>query len=376
MTTIRYLWLGLALITLGYPGHISADNTVPDDTVTRWQAILNHPKTSLVDRQKAIQALSQQGQAALVVVPDLFRVIASETRLIYPCYLALNQIIVNPLHVLNVLEQALQSKYALIQMIAGQHLGRLLFEQETIKPSDPTAYAKGIAMWGKLPGVPTWIWVASLTETAAYYLKKQDIPRTLQALQLAIQQGYDDYYLFVEEPSWKQLHNNPGFQKLYAAMKMSPADQHEYFWLIRERKHVQHETTMLITHNIGRKDTQMTSVYQVPLPNRPTTSFAITSRRWWLAWQQNVERAMVMSSDLSRRSHLLNMQIIRNIGSGNSYRQQYLHRMAGMNSLRLAQARARQQQLAAIQRQYRLPVGISTEPQALPPLSSFQNPSK
>lgn len=160
------------------------------------------------------------------------------------------------------------------------------------------------------------------------------------------------------------LKNNKTIQKLngIAAIKrrvrMSPADYHEMAWLFAESMKINHDTSMMITENMNRKDGDQTVVPVSTLPTRSTRNASILLARAVILVLQNHQRFMVRRSDNSRIKHLVNMNIINNMGGRSRYNP---YAIAQSKCFALQRARARQR---AIQMRAYKPSRASTRPVA------------
>jgi hypothetical protein len=176
-------------------------------------------------------------------------------------------------------------------------------------------------------------------------------------LQRSAQLGLDDCF-FLRGETFKALQGQPGMQALVAQVKQSPADFKESVWQLSEVMAINHDTSMMITENMNRKDHDWTQVPQAALPTRPTRSPTLLTGRQFLAALQKYQRSMVMHSDQSRMSHLNSVMVLNNMGSGNN----------GPSNFDVQQSRNRAQQAflsrqaAVNQRGFNLPPGTSTTP--------------
>lgn len=188
---------------------------------------------------------------------------------------------------------------------------------------------------------------------ASCYVELDDQSAALRFLNKAVSLGYADCFFLRTDANLKKL---PGAAAVVARAKMSPADFEEMVWVYKEVMAIGHDTRMMITQNINRKDRDWTQIYTVKIPARRTSNVSLMLARWAIVYMQSWQRNMVMRSDQSRIMHLTNRTIINNMGRGNNtYRQQ----QELMSSRRIALYNARSRQRAVDARAFR-PSGKSS----------------
>jgi tetratricopeptide (TPR) repeat protein len=229
---------------------------------------------------------------------------------------------------------------------------------------------------------PEWVKNAVFIEKMFMYLQQNKTDEALNAFSQGISYGFNDYLFLHEKPEFRVLFQNKRFQQLYQSMRISPADHAELLWLKAEFQQVNHETTMMITENMGRPDEDYTSVPLAAIPTRVPQSSTILVQRELLNYVQLQQKNTVLQSDISRKMHNTNMNIIGNIPSGTDSTQDYWAQQEKLRKIQesslQANQRAERRRQAIVERRFILAGGTSTIPQACPPLGSIdlsQNPN-
>ena len=197
-------------------------------------------------------------------------------------------------------------------------------------------------------------WAASVYASAAACLAQAgQVAEAMKALLEAEKLGLDDCWLLRNDPMLKGLHGNSGFRALVQRTRMSRADFDEVIWLVKEMRHILHDTNMMITENVNRPDDAWTMVPMSRVPTRQTRSMTVGLMRLFVGGLQIYQRSMVSRSDQSRLSHNTNLRVI-NRGQGPN-------QMVVADSSRRARQRAEQRQLAMRARAYK-PSGLPGVP--------------
>jgi hypothetical protein len=237
---------------------------------------------------------------------------------------------------------------------AGKWEDRLL--QAALTGKDCNAKIKSytaIARDAERAGVKTWAAIAYMNAASC---STTDSNATVAFAARAVKLGFADCVFFaVDKKLYSVLKSSPKGRALLARIKMSPADYAESMWQASEAQAIMHDTNMMITENVNRKDRNWTVVPQSRIPTRSTPSRYIRANRAVLRWLQKYQKVMVQRSDQSRISHLTNMTII-NSGRGPSPQQV-------MMSARLALQRA-QRRAAAVKARAFKGTRASTKPRA------------
>ena len=175
--------------------------------------------------------------------------------------------------------------------------------------------------------------------------------RALKMMQQSIGSGFDDCLAVAQYTEWKSIKPTAQFQALHAKVRISEADLKELYWLKAEIEHVNHDTKMMITENMNRSDTHLTTIPQSDVPVRPTSSPGILFNRELLKIMHQVQRYYVMESDKARMEHATAMAMI----SGGTSAAKVLE------SARLADYAAEERKRAIQARKFSLPPGTGTE---------------
>ncbi len=181
---------------------------------------------------------------------------------------------------------------------------------------------------------------------ASCYGEMGQLTAGARALAKAVSLGSDDCNFMATDAGLKRL---PNHGAMMSRMKISPADAEELIWLTTEISAVQNETTMMIAANINRKDGDLTKSFAPTLPPRKQNSPAVRIYRWTLVYIFNYQRSIVTKSDNARIKHLVNMNIINNMGTGGGY----LSQRQISRSIQLANRAAAQRQRASQRRAFR-----------------------
>lgn len=226
---------------------------------------------------------------------------------------------------------------------------------------------------------PQWVQNCAYSEMSIAYIRQNKVNDCLNALENAVANGFNNFILIHEVPEFRPLFTNPRFQEIYGKMRISEADMKEFYWIYSEIQSVNHETTMLITENMGRPDDQYTAIYPSQIPNRIPQSSTVLALRELLQVVQNNQKANVLQSDMSRISHNMNMNIINNMGGSEDANTRYWKEQEKqnkiLNSIQQANQRAQQRQNAVQQRRFVLPANTSTVLQPCPKLGSISSTS-
>ncbi|MEO3782354.1 hypothetical protein ABGB12_03425 [Actinocorallia sp. B10E7] len=137
----------------------------------------------------------------------------------------------------------------------------------------------------------------------------------IEHFRAAVATGWNDCVAAVTEPGLAALSAAPEHREVYRRITVSPADLEELRWIHAERANIDHDTGMMITENVGRKDGSPTEVPQVLLPTRTPDGLGVPAARAMLRLRQRGQLHAVLTSDTLRRSHLTSMAVIGNIGS-------------------------------------------------------------
>ncbi len=206
-------------------------------------------------------------------------------------------------------------------------------------------------------GAREWA-AAALSTVASCHGEKGRVAEAMKALERAVELGYSDCWTLRNDPGLKTLSKHPPYAALRARLKMAPIDYAEMTWLQTEAQTIAHDTSMMISENMGRKDRAPTPIAASSLPKRRSADAAIRIVRALVAGLQGWQRAMVGASDQSRMSHLMNMTVIGNMGSGGggpSPDEQ-------QRSLLTAQSAFDARQAAVSGRVFRAPTGAGSKP--------------
>ncbi|MBO1416453.1 hypothetical protein [Streptomyces sp. FH025] len=112
-------------------------------------------------------------------------------------------------------------------------------------------------------------------------------------LEAAVTAGYNDCVALHVAPM-RPLHQDPRFRAVYQRMRITPADLDELYWLHREIQVTMREAQQLAVDNIGRLDTGVSLLPQVPLPTRePHTAGLLITRIDLAAIQTALQQAAV-----------------------------------------------------------------------------------
>lgn len=137
----------------------------------------------------------------------------------------------------------------------------------------------------------------------------------VERFRAAVAAGWNDCVAAVVEPGLAALAGVPGYREVYGRMVVSPADLEELRWIHAERANIDHDTSMMIAENVGRKDGSPTEVPQVLLPTRTPDGLGVPAARALLRLRQRSQLHAVLTSDTLRGSHLASMSVIDSIGS-------------------------------------------------------------
>ncbi|MBP7865223.1 MAG: hypothetical protein KA419_04675 [Acidobacteria bacterium] len=223
------------------------------------------------------------------------------------------------------------------------------------------------------PATPRWGKVMALVDLAALGFKHGNADLGLGSFEKAVDEGFNDFIFVHQTDCLKSYFSDPRFQAAYGRMTISPADRHEMTWLHQEYMATNHDTSMMITANMNRKDEDRTGIVQVDLPTRPTGSITLIGLRQVLRLVQRYQRDLVAQSDQSRIMHLMNRNIIDNMNpSSGSYGYGNDPGEQRRRSSLAAQQRFEQHRADIARRQYNPPGNLSESPEPVPPLGSLQ----
>ncbi len=147
-------------------------------------------------------------------------------------------------------------------------------------------------------------------EIAAVHAAMGNKDQALATLEQAVQSGFDDCPALQQREELASIRSDPRFQKLQSRVRVSEADLKEIFWLKAEVGNVRHDSKMIVTENMNRKDTSFTVVPQPTIPIRATTSPAVLYNRELLKATMNSQRSFIFLVDKQRIQHVTNMTII------------------------------------------------------------------
>lgn len=190
----------------------------------------------------------------------------------------------------------------------------------------------------------------------------------------AVEIGWNDCVAAVTEPGLAALAVSPEYRQVYGRIVVSPADLEELRWIHAERSNIDHDTSMMITENVGRKDGSPTEVPQVLLPTRTPEGLGVPAARALLRLRQRGQLHAVLVSDTLRGSHLSSMAVIGNMGSspfggsgfGGSGFGFGSPAMEAASSQALANSRAATRREAVRARAFCPTIGLSTVPAPAP----------
>jgi hypothetical protein len=220
---------------------------------------------------------------------------------------------------------------------------------------DEKKYAEAIEGYEKfLQSAPKPLHGPVQFEMATLHAGLGETEKALKMMQKSIESGFDDCIAVAQYTEWKSIKSNPQFQSLHEKIRISEADLKELYWLKAEIEHVNHDTKMMITENMNRKDTHLTTIPQSGLPVRPTSSTGVLFNRELLKIMHEVQRFYVMQSDQARMEHVTAMAMI----AGGTSQEQILE------SARLADLAAQERQRAIQARKFSLPPGAGTTPRS------------
>ncbi|RSS82167.1 hypothetical protein [Streptomyces sp. WAC06614] len=111
-------------------------------------------------------------------------------------------------------------------------------------------------------------------------------------LDAAVTAGFNDC-VALHSPPLRPLHHDPRFRALYERMRITRADLDEFFWLHQEMQTMSREAQQATVDHIGRLDTGVSLLPQVPLPTRrPHTPGVLATRVEFAALQTALHRAV------------------------------------------------------------------------------------
>lgn len=228
---------------------------------------------------------------------------------------------------------------------------------------------------GLLPAVrergPGWMEGLLLALLADVSGRLGDITGGIEHFRAAVATGWNDCVAAAGEPGLAALSASPEYRRIYGLIRVSPADLEELRWLHAERAHIDHDTSMMISENIGRKDSSPTEVPQSALPTRAPDGPGVPAARALLRLRQLSQLHAVQVSDNMRRSHVTSMSVINNIGSspfGGSGFGFGSPAMEAASSQALANSRAATRREAVRARAFRPTIGLSNTPAPAPAL--------
>ncbi len=155
-----------------------------------------------------------------------------------------------------------------------------------------------------------WALHSVLTALAWAQLGQGQIDEGLGSLERTIALGSIDFegiHLIV--PAAQLGH--PRLKALYAAMRIRRGEHAEYLWHRKAQQQLGHETRMMITENMNRPDSDYTKVPDFPIPDHAVASPDVILGRMYLRRTVLAQRRTVLTSDISRINHLLQMKVIR-----------------------------------------------------------------
>ncbi|GAA0946879.1 hypothetical protein [Actinocorallia libanotica] len=199
-----------------------------------------------------------------------------------------------------------------------------------------------------------------------------DVAGGIAHLRAAVALGWNDCVAAVAEPGLAALAMTPEYRDVYRQITVSPADLEELRWIHAERSAVDHDTSMIIAENVGRKDGSPTEVPQALLPTRTPDGLGVPAARALLRLRQRGQLHAVLVSDRLRSSHLGSMAVINNIGGsgfgfgGSGFGSPM---MEAATSQALASSRAASRREAVRARAFCPTIGLSTLPAPAPGLT-------
>jgi hypothetical protein len=199
-----------------------------------------------------------------------------------------------------------------------------------------------------------------------------DVAGGIEHFRTAVEIGWNDCVAAVAEPGLAALAAAPEYRQIYGRITVSPADLEELRWIHGERADIDHDTSMMISENIGRKDSSPTEVPQTLLPTRTPHGLGVPAARALLRMRQRSQLHAVQTSDALRRSHLTSMAVINNIGSspfGGSGFGFGSPMMEAATSQALANSRAATRREAVRARAFCPTIGLSSVPAPAPALT-------
>ncbi|MBI2841272.1 MAG: hypothetical protein HYX75_23380 [Acidobacteria bacterium] len=267
---------------------------------------------------------------------------------------------------------------ALLAAEGGTYRNEIVRLAQLLGDKDYNSAITGLTALIQHPATPRWLRSSSYFDLGFAHFSSNQIDLGMEAFDKAVQIGFDDFIVVHEQNVFTPHFKTARFQAIYGRMHIAAADAAELFWLKAEIKSMIQDMSMMITENIGRVDDEYTDVPQSVIPTRQTSSVAVLTQREVLAIAQTLQKTMVMQSDISRKGHLMQMGIIRNMPSGrevgsiNADAAERLRRV--QESIRRAHERAQQRRDAITRRAFVLPAGTSTTPVPCPPLGSVHPP--
>ncbi|WP_106399943.1 hypothetical protein [Actinocorallia populi] len=197
-----------------------------------------------------------------------------------------------------------------------------------------------------------------------------DVADGIGHFRAAVALGWNDCVAAVAEPGLAALAASPEHRRIYERITVSPADLEELRWIHAERASIDHDTSVMIAENIGRKDGSPTEVPQVLLPTRTPGGLGVPAARALLRLRQRGQLYAVQVSDTLRSSHVSSMAVINNMGSspfgGSGFGSPA---MEAASSQALANSRATTRREAVRARAFCPTIGLSTAPAPAPGLT-------
>ncbi|MFE5791849.1 hypothetical protein ACFQ8C_04640 [Streptomyces sp. NPDC056503] len=146
-----------------------------------------------------------------------------------------------------------------------------------------------------------WLAAAGHTTLGMLALAHGRTDQTLLHLDAAVTAGFNDCVMLHADPL-RPLHGTPRFRALYQRMLITQADLDEVFWLHQEMQVMSRDAQQASVDNLGRLDTGVSSLPQVPMPTRrPHTSGVWVTRLDFASTQSALQRT-ALKAEFQRSS--------------------------------------------------------------------------
>ncbi|MCB5165017.1 hypothetical protein LG634_09275 [Streptomyces bambusae] len=144
-----------------------------------------------------------------------------------------------------------------------------------------------------------WLVASGHATFAGLAVARGEADQAIFHFDAAVTSGFNDCVALHMAPL-RPLHHDPRFQALYQRMRITSTDLDELFWLHREMQTAMKEAQQASVDNVGRLDTGVSLLPQVPMPTREPHTAGVLITRIDLAATQTALRQAALRADFQR----------------------------------------------------------------------------